>query len=177
MHSSFRRLCCSAGTPKPCKFTQRSFPAFLRRGLEACPLGRARVSAVAIPRPGPCRLHQDAVEVAASRSSRIRLTGRRRHDPVISHYLAVGPGDGHLACSPLMSAAHCSARSPASTPEHARQARLQIRHPPRQQLICTASQPTRSAPMICGHIPSERCPTAEPRSVQGSLSTTNPIAS
>jgi hypothetical protein len=45
----------------------------------------------------PRRIHQDAAEVKASRSSWTRLTGCQLEDPAVADYLAVSLGNEHLA--------------------------------------------------------------------------------
>src|SRR6185437_14134257 len=44
----------------------------------------------------PRRIHQDAAEVATSRSSRARLIRCQLDDPAVGDYLAAGLGDEHL---------------------------------------------------------------------------------
>src|SRR5215467_4360314 len=45
----------------------------------------------------PCRIHQDAAEVATSRSSRARLIRGQLDDPAVGDYLVAGLGDEHVA--------------------------------------------------------------------------------
>ena len=63
----------------------------------------------------PRRIHQNATEVAASRSTRTRLIGCQLEDPAVGDYLALALATNIWRRSSVMSDANCSARSPGFT--------------------------------------------------------------